>query len=156
MAETIIQIADAVVTKIAAFWTPTGSDQVRRTYTPGINLKALPAGRDVQVWFEEWGQADIATRVEDRNSYVIWVAVYEVYTTADDVTNAWVDARVEFVKDLWSLLSAPGQGLFPSPLEGVLAQDSNKTPPIVDDRLIDDKKLFAMGFAIEYQYDEVR
>lgn len=157
MAETIIEIADAAVAKIAAHWQPTGDNQVRRTYTPGLNLKSLPAGRDVQVWFEEWGQSDIATRAEDRNSYVVWFAVYELYTIDGDVPNEWVDERVEFTKELWSLLAkvrTETEPLFPTPLDDVIATDSNKTPPIVDDRLLDDKKLFAMGFAVEYQRDE--
>lgn len=157
MAETIIQIADAAVAKIAADWMPVSPNRVRRTYSPGLNLQSLPAGRDVQVWFEEWGQAEIATRAEDRNSYVVWFAVYEVYAAAGDVPNGWVDERVEFTKDLWLLLSkvrTASTPLFPAPLDDVQAQDSDRSPPIVDDRLLDDKKLFAMGFAVEYQRDE--
>lgn len=154
MASTIREIADAVVAKIAADWQPTGDDTVERVYLPGVeDIKEL-AGRQVQVWFEDYGQADIASREQDRNSFVIVVDVYEKCDEQGEPSVAWVDERVDWVEGIWDLLNeARNPPLFPSPLNDVIPAASSRVGSY-DPDLLREENLFASRIAITYERDE--
>lgn len=147
-------IADAVVTKIAAYWTPTSPNAVSRSYMPSVeNLKAL-TGRKVYVWFKDFGQIDTATKVQDRNSYTIVVGVVEKCTEVGYPTNTWIDERVDFVAEMrWRLGEVRGT-LFPSPLNEVLPGSSDRARA-PDENLLREENLFVNYLEFTYELDEV-
>lgn len=154
MNETVIELCEAVVAKIAARWQPTSPSAVTFTHTPGVVIKELE-GRQIQVGFEEWGQEDIADKLHDVNYFVIVVDVFEVYGEQGDPTNAWVNERVNFVGDLWRMLSNPRvPPLFPSPLNDVYPRSTARGRQGITREWLDEDKLFGMQIVIVYERHE--
>lgn len=155
MASTLLAIADAAVTKVAAWWTKGASDAVSRVYLPDIPDPTDPTGRQVWIVPHLFGQADIATRAQDRNSFTIYAIFAERFpaNTAGEATKAWIDTRVDFVEDVWGLLSDARTTLFPSPLEDVVATDSRLVSLYDDDALREDKVFHAI-LELTYERDE--
>ncbi len=154
MAATVREICDAVVTKVAAFWTPIAPNEVVRTYLPDVTEATGFLGRRVWVAPLDYGQADIASRAEDRNSFTVGVTVAERFTDAGRPTRAWCDTRIDFVADLWELLTAVrNPPLFPSPLDDVIAI-TGEVDIAFDPDLLREKKVFFSQLTLTYERDE--
>lgn len=154
MAATIREIADAVVAKVAAEWQPVAPDSVERVALPGVEDVKELEGRKVQVWFEDYGQKDVATRGQDRNEFTVVLDFYEKCPTAGEPTLAWFDSRIDFVESLWRLLGEARDGpLFPAPLDDVYPATTSRVGSY-DPDLLRDKSLFASRIAVTYERDE--
>lgn len=155
MASTLLAIADAAVTKVAAWWQPTGDHAVSRVYLPDIPDPTELSGRQVWIVPHLFGQADIATRAQDRNSFTVYAIFAEKFpaATTGEATKAWTDERVDFIEDVWSLLSDARSTIFPSPLDDVVATDSRLVSLYDDDALREDKVFHAI-LELTYERDE--
>ena len=110
-------VCDAVVTRITALWSPTGSDAVQRHYgvVAGVNpddAATLMTGR--QVWvFPIRRVTGLADRGPDWDArYEVAVVIGERYT--DDSgrpTKSWMDTRVTFAEGLYEALQDPTYAL---------------------------------------------
>lgn len=100
MAARINTVADAVVARIVALWTPTHPDTCERCYfwkPAERELKDL-AGRHVRVFPVTYGDQP-ETRSENRHEFRFLIVVAERYPDAGVPPRAWMDERAEFVQD---------------------------------------------------------
>lgn len=156
MASTLLAIADALVTKIDADWNPTAPNAVSRKYLPDIpNPKDFTEGRQVWVVPAVATQADIASRAKDRNVFTLWVLFTAKFPadTQGQPTQSWIDDEVDFVEDVWRLVTEARGTLLPSPLDDVVAGES-RMPVLYDDELLRENRLFHTGIEVVYERDE--
>lgn len=96
----IIQVIDAMVSRIAAAWTSReGDDGVSREYLAPLNLASL-AGR--KVWLFPVHYTDgVASRGENLTDYTIAAIIAERYTGSEpEPPKEWIDERVAFVEQV--------------------------------------------------------
>ena len=156
MASTLLAIADALVTKIASEYPPVSPKEVSRKYLPDIpNPKDFSEGRQVWVVPAIATQSDVATRAKDRNAFTLWVLFTAKYPadTQGQPTAEWIDAEVDFVEDVWRLVTEARGTLLPSPLDDVVAGES-RMPVLYDDELLRENRLFHTGIEVVYERDE--
>lgn len=158
--DTILDIGDAVVAKIASDWQPTGDDTVELTFLPGVEKPDSFTGR--KVWIVPLGeeQVDGGTRALDRNAYTLAMIVAERFTSIDDwgqPTTEWTRERIKFLTRLCKKLSlartTEAAPLFPSPLDDVLATKWNQEVELDFDTLRE-KSIFFAQTNLTYERDE--
>lgn len=111
MAARIIDLCDALVTKITAAWPGglTAPDEAKRAYVAPLPLdRATPVtGRRVWVFPAPY-EDEAATRGEKNRAFELSVIVAERYAVQaaaeSDEARAWFDARVEFVEVVYDAL----------------------------------------------------
>ncbi|MBX3397489.1 MAG: hypothetical protein KF873_02000 [Gemmataceae bacterium] len=140
-------IADALVAKITAIWSPTAPDAVERTYLPDVysadDIQVL-SGRQIRVASLGKKQIDRVDRNTTRDEYEFLVLVLERYTGAGDPTRDWTDERNDFVADLADQLGDEDQ----QSLLGSDYPDRVDTPSPADDVMLREHKLFWSAFTI--------
>ena len=97
MASNILTVADVIATRITSGLDGGDTTTVSRVYNAPTNIDTV-SGRKVYVFPVGYSNSP-ANRAEDSQVYVIHVTILERYTTAGDPTNAWLDARVDFVSE---------------------------------------------------------
>lgn len=138
MAARIVEVRNAIVTKVGNAWVSRGSidDAVTGPWRLDIDTKKLK-GRQVFV-FPSTYTGNPANRAQDQNEYTLVLLVAEVYrgTPAGDPPDAWIDERVLFCEWLANdvlgnpraerLLAVEGEsesGLWPESVEVTTVYD---------------------------------
>lgn len=136
MAARIIEVRDAVVTKIGNAWVSRGSidDAVTGPWRLDIKTKDH-AGRQVYV-FPSTYTGGPTNRLQDQNEYTLVILVAEVNRTAGDPTEAWMDERALFCEwlantvlgdprgaNLLAVDGDPDTGLWPESVEVTAVYD---------------------------------
>jgi len=159
--DTILEIGDAMVAKVAADWQPTGDDEVELTFLPGVENPDDFTGRKVWIVPLAEEQIDGGTRALDRNAYTLGLIVAERFSSATEwgqPTTAWTRERIQFVTRLAKKLSrsrTEGNLLFPSPLNDVLATKWSQEVE-VDFDLLREKSIFFAQTNLIYERDEAQ
>lgn len=98
----ITAVKNALVARIAAWWTPADPDLVTGAGRIDEDI-AQSVGRKVYV-FRSARVDETADRGEDQHDYVLVIWVLERFTDAGDPPEEWIDARVSWVESLFEFL----------------------------------------------------
>lgn len=93
----IAEVVEAVATKIAVAWQPSGSDEVLRREFVAAELSEL-VGRKVWVFHRGEGQVGKAARRVNLMEYRVSVIVGERYTGGGDLPDEWVNERTDWTR----------------------------------------------------------
>lgn len=137
MAARVLQVCDAVVEAIEALWSPAAPDSVSRAYLARHQLRGLE-GRQVTVHPAGYAWPALGTRGEDYRDCKVLIAVAERYTAAGDVTDAWLDDRVEWVQSIYDDLDDPRT----SNLLGAFWPEESAITVVFDPDELEQRKLF--------------
>lgn len=98
MAANILDVCDALVSKVITAWTAiTADDSVERVYLAPIKVHTQ-IGRHVYIFPTNYENSP-ATRSEDDWTYQIGVVVVERHDSSGEPATSWMDTRVNFVQD---------------------------------------------------------
>lgn len=146
----LIEVADAVVTRITSNLDVPGSATVAREYTIDVRAEDV-SGRLVYVLPGGVENQGPATRSDDFDDYKIGVVIVERYTGTAADRKAWLDARLLWVQtQIWDRLQdVRAYGLL---LSSLWPQLSNWLA--YDYELLRQKKLFWSELEITFREDE--
>jgi hypothetical protein len=136
MSARIVEVRNAVVTRINGAWTSRGSidDAVSGPWRLDLDTKKVK-GRQVYVFPSSYSGGP-ENRLEDENDYTLVVLVAEVYRGTGDPPDEWLDERALFCEWLANEVlgdpraerllaepSDPGSGLWPESVEVTTVYD---------------------------------
>lgn len=140
MASRIATVRNAVVARIQEGWS--GSPATVSTVpAPDLENDRSP-GRRVFVLMDGYADGGPVTREADRTLYRVRVVVTELYLAGGSVTDAWLDARLDWVKtETWDKLTDPRNPLtLTGPAGEAVPEAADQTALYDADRLRSDKR----------------
>lgn len=152
MASRIATVRNAVVARIEEGWA--GSPATVSTIPAPDFESDRSTGRRVFVLMDGYEDGGPVTRGTDRTLYRVRVYVTELYTAAGSVTDAWLDARLDWAKtEVWDKLNDPRAPLTLTGPGGLAVAEAAEPPLLYDpDALRSDKRfvsVFVFTFRVE-------
>lgn len=143
MASRIATVRNAVVARIEEGWV--GSPATVSTVPAPDFENDRSTGRRVFVLMDGYADGGPVTRETDRTLYRVRVVVTELYLAGGSVTDAWLDARLDWVKtETWDKLTDPRNPLALSGPAGTAWPEAADQTALYDpDRLRSDKRFVA-------------
>ena len=151
MAARIVEVRDAVVERVAAWWRPAAPDEVKGPAECDLDTSQM-LGRRVQVFPSTYTGGPV-DRSDDQNDYTVVLVVTEVFKDAEEVPVAWVDELMAWTEELLNEVGSvraerllataePGSGLWPETAECTTVYDLEE---------LTDKKLFLSVLTVLYR-----
>ncbi len=152
MAARIVEVRDAVVERIAAWWEPAAPDEVIGPWEIDLDTRELK-GRRVQVFPSTYAGGPVS-RLSDQNDYSIVIVVAELYPDDGPIGARWIDGLVGWCEQLLNeigsvraarLLAVEGQpdsGLWPETAECTTVYDLEE---------LTERKLFLSVLTVLYR-----
>ena len=151
MAARIVEVRDAVVERVAAWWGPSAPDEVLGPAEFDLDTSKM-LGRQVRVFPSTYTGGPV-DRSGDQNDYTVVIAVTEVFRDAGEVPAAWVDELVAWSERLLNAVGSvraerllatgeAGSGLWPETAECTTVYDLEE---------LTERKLFLSVLTIMYR-----